>query len=136
MWMKALLVSTLLAGCASAPMHADGRLVTLADAGPVPEDQAAIVQEVLARILKDPDSARVVIDRAPRRVVMSKIGFRPGGAGWELCPSVNAKNEFGGYTGARRVFILWNGEVREVLANEFGQSVCAGTGDAYAAVER
>lgn len=136
MWMKALLVSTLLAGCASAPMHADGRLVTLADAGPVPEDQAAIVLGVLKEALRDPESAKVEIDRAPRRVIVSKLLERKGGAAWELCPLVNAKNAYGGYTGYKRVHILWNERVVDYSVGDFGDEVCRGVIPIYAAVER
>lgn len=113
----ALLIVTGLAGCASHPTGPDGRPLTLADAGPPPADQETAVRAVLKYRLRDYDSAKIELDRAPRRVVMSPYLDLSGGAGWEMCPMVNAKNVYGGYVGYQRVFILWKNGVAVAYAD-------------------
>lgn len=114
-----------LAGCATHPVGPDGRPQTLQDAGPPPSDQMAAVRDVLKYRLRDFDSAKIELDRAPRRVVMPTWLEHPGGAGWELCPNVNAKNVYGGYVGYKRVLILWkNGAAVDVFDGDHGDFLC------------
>ncbi|HJV26854.1 MAG TPA: hypothetical protein VJ673_14290 [Aromatoleum sp.] len=114
-----------LQGCGTAPVGQDGRRLTLADVGPAPQDPMQIVRESLKYRLKDPDSAKVELDRAPRPVVFAGTIGTNGGAGWELCPQVNAKNGFGAYTGYKRVFILWNsGSVVDFIDDYLGDAYC------------
>lgn len=127
----------MIAGCASHPTTPDGRPQTLQDAGPPPADPMAVVRGVLKYRLRDFDSAKIELDRAPRRVVMGSWLEHPGGAGWELCPNVNAKNAYGGYTGYQRTFILWrNGSVVDVIDGDFGEAYCTERNNFRLAVDR
>lgn len=114
-----------LTACSSHPTTPDGRPQTLQDAGPPPADPMAVVKGVLKYRLRDFDSAKIEMDRAPRRVVMASGFMSQGGAGWELCPNVNAKNAYGGYVGYQRTYILWrNGAVVDVADGYMGDAYC------------
>lgn len=85
----------------------------------------AIVTRELRTRLKDPESARVTLTREPRRVVFARSSFNKGGAGWEICTDVNAKNSFGAYTGIKRVFVLWSsGAVIDFIDGDLGNAFC------------
>lgn len=118
-------VIAILTGCATAPTGPTGQLQTLADAGPAPADPQKVIAEVLRTRLKDPDSARVQLTKPPRAVVFAKTAATNGGAGWELCPEVNARNGYGAYTGYKRMFILWrNGHVVDFIDGHLGEAYC------------
>jgi len=119
------ILATGLTACASAPTGEGGRAVTLADAGPAPADALGLINRELRTRLKDPESARVAIAREPRRVVFATSSFNKGGAGWEICAQVNAKNSFGAYTGVKQVFMLWNtGRVVDFIDGDLGNAFC------------
>lgn len=120
-----------LAACSTTPTGQGGKPLTLADAGPKPTDAMAIAKAVMLPILKDPESARFQLIRPARPVVTGDTIFHKGGAGWEICVNVNAKNSYGGYTGYRTTYILWNSgrvvlhkttEMAEVMCREIDDS--------------
>lgn len=103
-----IFIAAALTACTTAPTGQGGKLLTLADAGPKPADAIAIAKAAMLPILKDPESARFQLIRPARPVVTGDSIFHKGGAGWEICVNVNAKNSYGGYTGYRTTYILWN----------------------------
>lgn len=99
--------------------------MTLVDAGLPPKGALELVKAQLETRLKDPESARVKLVGNPRPVVFAKTSFHPGGAGWEICASVNAKNSFGAYTGYKNVFLLWNsGWTVMYIDGDVGSAYC------------
>ena len=76
--------------------------VRLADSHPAPSDFRRQIDRRLSEILKDPESRRVLYDGAP--------------GGGIVCGLVNAKNSFGGYTGAQPFYawFVFNGHLVEV----------------------
>lgn len=126
--LTAMLVA--LVGCGHAPMNGAGKPATLADVGPAPVDPMLIVTSELKMRLKDPETARIELARPPRAVVMANSALVPGGAGWEICASVNAKNAFGGYTGYKSIFFLWNnGELLSYVDGDLGDAFCRDKND-------
>lgn len=127
----AIAATALLAACATAPTDIAGRRLTLADAGPAPPDYRAAINEALRYRLRDYESARIEYPMPPRPVVFGQTALNVGGAGWELCPMVNARNAMGGYTGYRPVFILWNrGQVVDFKADVTAEVWCRDNNDA------
>lgn len=105
-----LVAAVMLAGCASGPTPAE---IAAIDYGQPVEQRAAEQQAAayLGKVLKDPASAQVSFGKvyqgyytgAPIRG--SKIS-----AGYMLDALVNAKNSYGGYTGAKPYrFLFQNG---------------------------
>ena len=122
----------LLSACMSPPVDQAGRKLSLADAGSPPGDVEKVVRDALRYRLKDFDSAKIELPFSPRPVVFAKApGLNSGGAGWEICPRVNAKNSYGGYTGFKTIFILWNqGEVIDFNASDMADFWCRDKNDA------
>lgn len=114
------------------PTDQTGRRLSLSDAGPPPMDVAEAVKGVLRYRLKDFESAKLEMPIKPRPVVFAQAaGMNAGGAGWEICPMVNAKNSFGGYTGFKPIFILWKqGQVVDFNATEMAEFWCRDKNDA------
>lgn len=116
----------LLAACTTPPIDQSGRKLTLADAGPPPTDVTEAVRSALRYKLKDFETAKIELPLSPRPVVLGKTyGMKVGGAGWEICPMVNAKNSYGAYTGFKPMFILWNnGQVIAFDSSEMAEFWC------------
>lgn len=113
------------AGCAVAPASEDGRPLTLDDAGPRPASADAVIREAIRYRLKDPDSAMFRVIGEPWRMVTNKTMVTNGGAGWDMCFEMNAKNSYGAYTGYKPTYLLWNsGRVIEYLDDDFGEIAC------------
>lgn len=116
----------LLSACATTSGGPAGEPLTLADAGPAPRDALAAAKTALRDVLKDPESARVELIRPARPIVLARSMFSEGGAGWEICVSVNAKNSFGAYVGYKPYFILWHATgVKEIKGQDLGFGYCA-----------
>lgn len=105
-----------LAGCGSTPTRPDGTALQESDFGPLPADHGAVFAGYLAGHLKDPYSAQVTHYAGPAKFVGSTgFSFNVKGYGWASCYAVNAKNSFGGYTGARAYLaVIRNGRIVEV----------------------
>lgn len=102
----ALLASTALSGCASAPPE-----YVEEDYGPPisQEDAEARAEPYFKKLLKDPYSA--VFEWQPIRKGYWQSAPIFGGRsapGYVLEGTVNARNSYGGYTGAKRVVIVFN----------------------------
>ena len=132
MKLAAALSALMLTACMTPPTSPSGRQLTLADAGPPPADVSEAVRTALRYRLKDFETARIEMAMQPRPVVFaSTTGMNAGGAGWEICPMVNAKNSFGAYTGFKPIFILWKqGEVIDFNASEMAAFWCRDKNDA------
>lgn len=87
-----------------------------------------VMQAALRPRLKDPDSAQIRLLGTPKAMVIKAVPMMTnGGAGWRICAEVNAKNSYGGYTGYKRIFVLWNdGRVIDYLDDDFGEIACRG----------
>jgi hypothetical protein len=101
----------LMTGCAQPPTQQE---MNQMDYGPYPSDYKGAVERYLRNVLKDPDSARVEYVRGPGKQYQ-KMGPLFGGgvtAGYGVCAWVNARNSYGGYTGAKLSwFMVKNGRV-------------------------
>jgi hypothetical protein len=98
-------LSILLTGCATAPTAQE---LASIDYGSYPTDHKKSVERYLDSTLKDPDSKRIEWLRGPQ-TMWSKGGALAGvgmSAGYAVCAYVNAKNSFGGYTGAKLSWFL------------------------------
>jgi hypothetical protein len=103
---KGLVVSfsLLLAGCVSVSQED----IKAVDFGAKPSNYEERVKDFMAMQLKDPMSA-VYNFRLPLRKAVVRSGMLDNFTkyyGWVVEVSVNAKNSFGGYTGAKTYFIL------------------------------
>lgn len=81
-----------------------------ADFGPVPADAEGLIKAWAETTLKDPESARYVHFSKPRKewAVAEKHPIY----GWSVCATINAKNGYGGYTGAQTWwFFIQNGKI-------------------------
>lgn len=97
-----------LASCAAIPTQEQ---IATADYGSYPDDYKAIIKSYLAASLFDPYSAVYSDWTEP---VQGYAGDRLTGFahGYSICVTVNAKNRFGAYVGARLYhFVLRNGAV-------------------------
>lgn len=91
-------------------------------APPLPEHEATI-RAAIARTLLDPESARFAFAEpepgwAHQYVIDGPPGpYQPGHAfGWRVAVEVNARNAFGGYTGAQRYDAFFqDGQIRAIL---------------------
>jgi hypothetical protein len=98
----ALFAAIIAAGCGGLPRTPQGKEATPADVGPFPTNHQALFAAYLTSTLKDPYSAQVQHLAGPAQWVKpSSWGSSVSTYGWGACYAVNAKNSFGGYTGAR-----------------------------------
>lgn len=82
-----------------------------ADYGEYPNNYEEIVKTYIGSMLKDPYSAHITFDGPPSAKFMSRI-LQPTVYGFGGIVTVNAKNSFGAYTGAKRyAYIIHNGRV-------------------------
>lgn len=81
-----------------------------ADYGKYPNNYQALIKEFMNSVLKDPGSAQYSNFSKPRKE--HAIADRRAIYGYSACVMVNAKNSFGGYTGAKQYwFFIHNGNV-------------------------
>jgi len=102
-----LLVLGLLASCASQEqriyaerMAAAKERISTADCGSKPVFHRSMAKTVFDTVLKDPDTARITYHDLQKGWVCAGIDD-PGVFCWKMPVTVNAKNAFGGYTGAQ-----------------------------------
>ena len=90
------------------------------DYGPFPENYEDIVKEIFENTLYDPHSAVFKMSKPlkVRRAVEPKYA-------WLVCGTVNAKNRFGGYVGAKLfAVIIYNGVVIENKYDTSAEIIC------------
>lgn len=104
----------MLGGCAAAPSQQE---VTAADYGNFPSDYEAIITKYMFIHLKDPASAQYQFLNKPTAAWRTLGGKK---FGYALCAHINAKNSFGGYTGAKLYYFMIRNGV--VIAQEGGDS--------------
>ena len=80
---------------------------TDAEYGFPPEDVRAVISSHLRAHLKDPYSAQVDSIRGPGKVYVRNGLLVPNSWGWGICFNLNAKNSYGGYTGAHVYTLLY-----------------------------
>lgn len=117
-----------LSACANVPPE---QIPVDFDFGPIPEDVQSKTEAHFATILKDPDSARYAFDEEFIQVACHTFELRGTPrklkyAGWARKVGVNAKNSYGGYTGATRYAVLFQDEkIWKVLdAGDFAMEGC------------
>jgi hypothetical protein len=103
-WLAALL---LLAGCAG--VQPPPPTVATADIGPAPTGYEAPVRAYFAPQLKDPYSAVYQFEAPVQAFGQHAI--------WAVCGTINAKNSFGEYVGAKPFIVLFfpNGDVKGAI---------------------
>lgn len=94
----------LLAGCASAP-RPTAQQIEAADCGPFPTNYEEIIKSVASKNLIDPYSAQYTFSQPVKQ--LNRMTSNPVW-GWAVCGTVNAKNRFGGYVGAKPYYALIN----------------------------
>lgn len=84
-----------------------------ADYGEFPSDYEAIIKAYLEKTLKDPESARYGEFTKPEKdQAIANVHERRALYGYVSCVDINAKNSYGGYTGAKRTwFLIHDGKV-------------------------
>jgi len=120
-----IFVMSVLAACASAPTQQE---VDTAPIGPYPDNYQALIKANFAQSLFDPYSAVYEFSLSPTR---GYAGNRIDGAnvGWIVCGTVNAKNRFGAYVGAKPfVAVIRNGSVVHREAESFNAERCRSRG--------
>lgn len=101
---KILLVCalTILGGCAAPSPDELAR----ADYGAYPDQYKELIEGYMGRILKDPYSAHYEYLNAPvmawRKTMSGPI------YGYAVCVNINAKNSYGGYTGAQPSYFMFH----------------------------
>lgn len=86
-----------------------GIVLAAALATATPPNADATVRLFLQTELRDPDSAKIELTRAPRWGSF-KRPFRRGATGWIACYTINAKNAYGGYTGVTTYLFVINSD--------------------------
>lgn len=105
-----IMISLLLGACAGAFKKPD----TTADWGPAPENYEQKIKAYYEVLLKDPDSARYRFSPPVKGWVNEGLAYGGGiqWMGWMVNVDINARNSFGGYTGAKPHWALFtNGEI-------------------------
>jgi hypothetical protein len=107
---------SILVGC-TAPPPTQQELAA-ANYGPPPKNYKATVMMFMGGILKDPESARYGFYIEPAKGYMGASRK----FGWATCATINAKNSFGGYVGAKLYFLLIRNDVVVDYDNTDGKS--------------
>ncbi|HEX9818595.1 MAG TPA: hypothetical protein VGD07_03175 [Methylomirabilota bacterium] len=94
-----LLLALLLAGCVSATPP---RTLATANIGPPPMGYESAIREVIGTKLRDPYTAVYTFQRPVRSWFFDESQIR-----WAVCGTVNAKNAFGGYVGAKPFVVFY-----------------------------
>ncbi len=100
-----LMVASVLSGCATPPTAAE---IAKIDYGSYPYEYKKNIERYLDIVLKDPGSKQIEFMREPR-ATYSKASPMFGGrlsVGYAVCAYVNARNSYGGYTGAKLAWFL------------------------------
>ena len=103
----ALLSTMTLTGCVTVRPASPEEAAKL-NCEPLPTDYQAMIQTYMNGQLIDPESARYQF------YVPAKAKYE-GGCAWYMRADINAKNSYGGYTGAKiYFFVISHGQIEEV----------------------
>lgn len=88
--------------------------------GAYPNDYQNIVKSYMSQQLKDPDSAKYLNFREPKKYLkIVNVKNRVAILGYSTCVDINAKNSYGGYTGSKRYwFFIRDGNIVDSLNPE------------------
>jgi len=115
---------SLVSACALRPSQEE---IANADYGAYPTDYAEIIRSHMARRLKDPYSARYDFLNEPLPGWQGGLGGVV--FGYRVCVLVNAKNSYGGYTGAKLYFfMIKDGRVVKTIGGDSEYSQAAAKG--------
>lgn len=115
--MMIAVVVLLLAGCAAMPTQDE--IASLDYGQPISRNDAmAAVKSRASQFLKDPSSAQYDCGNVSTGWVKGRTALGGGmAAGYTMDCAINAKNSFGGYTGAKSYkFIFHDGQIIRVMA--------------------
>jgi hypothetical protein len=102
----AAIIAGALAGCATTPPP---EVLRTADYGSYPGNFESVIKDYVAGQLKDPGSAQYQFLNAPKKGYWGLGGAK---YGYVVCARINAKNSFGGYTGAKmNYFMIRDGSI-------------------------
>ena len=113
--LEILLILSVFIGCASAPTAED---IKSADYGPHPDNYEQIIKDYFSTKLFDPYTAKYTFTN-PRKGYNRLGGLK---YGWYVCGTVNAKNRFGGYVGAKPFYVLIHYGIVVKETDDFGDS--------------
>ncbi|MFQ5972564.1 MAG: hypothetical protein ACE5Q3_09535 [Alphaproteobacteria bacterium] len=117
-----ILTILLVSGCAARQPSPEE--IARADYGPYPTDYKQAVRDYASNFLKDPYSAQYRFVHEPEKGwAWTARGFE---FGWRVCSWVNARNEFGEFTGEKPwQFLIRDDSVIERIVNtEKGYRLC------------
>ena len=111
----AILISISLVGCGVAYRQNREELVkTLPESawGTIPDTHYVLETALIRKMLKDPDSGKFEQVKVYRHLIPSSEFSTTPIPVWVSIVNVNAKNSFGGYTGAKAYWFAWsNGKI-------------------------
>lgn len=107
-----LIVAFALSGCGVAYQQQRAEILRTASAAdfgpPPPPDWRARGEEFIKRLLKDPGSATFEWGEPRHEAIQPAIASPHARPVWVTAARVNAKNSFGGYTGATPFALAWS----------------------------
>jgi hypothetical protein len=118
-----VIMTGLLAGCAIKPSREE---LAKADYGTYPTNYEESIKAYMSHMLKDPYSAQYEFINRPKP---GWHGLGGSNFGYVVCTYINAKNSFGGYTGAKlNYFMIRNGQVIYHLGggDQYSESMAQG----------
>jgi hypothetical protein len=116
----AVFLIALLSGC-TAGRPTPAQLAT-EDFGPYPDNYEEITKNYISKDFYDPYSAVFVMNKPTKALT---IGQRSRFA-WVVCGTVNAKNRFGGYVGAKPFYVkIYNGAAEDSGWDHIADIVCS-----------
>jgi len=119
-----LTLTILLFSCAHAPTSEE---IQSADYGPYPDNYEDVIKSYYSRSLFDPYSAIYTFDMSPRKGWAS--GMSGASYGWVVCGTLNGKNRYGGYVGAKPIYVMIRyGSVAMAEEGYLANSYCSKAG--------
>jgi len=109
-------LSILIASCAMRPTPDQ---FAAADYGPYPSNYENMIKEYYSKQLIDPYSAVFTFGRPQK----AWNGLGGGLFGWVVCGTMNAKNRFGGYVGAKHYYVLF---VNNTIERDYTETIAEG----------
>lgn len=99
-----ILAFAFLCSCATTPKPTREQ-IDAADCGPSPTNQEELIRGIMEHRLFDPYSAVYVFSKPEKG--WNNMGGEPK-FGWKFCGTINAKNQMGGYVGAKPFYAMVN----------------------------
>lgn len=107
--LAAIAMILIVSGCVTTAPPPTASELASAYYGPYPSEYERVIKEYMSVRLKDPYSAHYEFLIRPSTGYLS---LKENIFGWLVCVDINAKNSYGGYTGAKpNIFLLRDGRV-------------------------